>query len=180
MHYRYLLPLMGFLFVFTTGASFIDKETKARVVSIESRMSGISRQEMSHHAEAMRLLKEQRDQLQILIQRVDALQRQTSPALAATAIPPAPAIAVSAEESQKAPAEPVEVPAPAQQTGENPAAAHFSRTQKIDEMEEDNMNLETIMKQPIKINQKEYRNCLKEFKFEREDYKLIRNEIKTN
>ena len=41
-----------------------------------------------------------------------------------------------------------------------------------------NENLESIMKQPIKLNEEEYRDCLKKFKFEREKYKLTFKEIK--
>ena len=43
----------------------------------------------------------------------------------------------------------------------------------------DNENLESIMKQPIKLNEKEYRECLKEFKFEREDFIKKDDFIKT-
>lgn len=88
--HQLLLPLMGVAFLFTTGASIIDKETKTHVLGLDGKMEVVARQETSHHAELVKLLKDQREQVQILMQRVDALQRQTSQELAAPARPPTP------------------------------------------------------------------------------------------
>ena len=57
-------------------------------------------------------------------------------------------------------------------SGYNTDAVYFPSNTEIEEMVVDNLNLESIMKQPIKLNKEEYRECLKEFKFERENFKL--------
>ncbi len=110
-----LLPLVGLLFAFTTGASQPNKDSKSQMGGLDEKMEMVKRQESGHHAELMKILKEEREQVQILMQRIDSLQRQTSPTLntaAATEEPPAAAPA------------PTPTPTTASATTAEPAAAN--------------------------------------------------------
>jgi hypothetical protein len=96
-----LFFLLIVVFLSSTGASIIDKETKQGVLSLDQKLDRLVQKEEGYHNEQTRLLREQRELIQKLMQRIDALERQVKasqsakPAPTPPPTPPAPALTVS-------------------------------------------------------------------------------------
>ncbi len=79
MRKRILSPLLLILFLFSTGASIIDKETKTEIFKLNAKFDQVSQQERDLHQELKKLLKEQKEAIQNLVQKLNSLASKGPP-----------------------------------------------------------------------------------------------------
>jgi hypothetical protein len=110
MKRNFLGLIVATVFVFTTGAAIIDKETKESIVGLNAKFGRLADEQRAHHNEQMKILKGQQEIIQKMERRVELLERRlkSAPAAATTAAT-APAVA-PVPEVQPAPAAPVVTP----------------------------------------------------------------------
>ncbi len=83
-----ILFILTFVFLTTTGASIIDKETKTNVFGLNDKLDRLAHEEQTRYGEQARLLREQQEILQRLSQKIELLQRQVAKPSPSPAPPP--------------------------------------------------------------------------------------------